>query len=137
MKKVLFICVHNSARSQMAEAFFNHLSQEEARAFSAGTEPAEAVDPVMVEAMREVGIDISGQRPRALTDEMLDQADMVVIMGCGAEGLCPAAFVKTEDWDLEDPVGKPLEKVREIRDEIKSRVVGLLTQWRENGVQHD
>jgi arsenate reductase len=126
MKTVLFVCVGNSGRSQMAEAFFNHLANGKARAISAGTKPASAVDPKTIEVMREVGIDISAASPKALTMEMLDQANRVVTMGCGAEGVCPASFVETEDWQLEDPKGKSLEGVRRIRDEIKARVTRLL-----------
>ena len=100
MKTVLFVCVGNSGRSQMAEAFFNQAAGGKARAMSAGTKPASAVDPRTVEVMREVGIDISAARPKALTTEMLEQADRVVTMGCGVEGVCPASFVETEDWQL-------------------------------------
>jgi arsenate reductase (thioredoxin) len=126
MKTVLFVCVGNSGRSQMAEGFFNHLAKGKARAASAGTKPASAVDPKTIEVMREVGIDISAARPKALIMEMLDQASRVVTMGCGAEGVCPASFVETEDWQLEDPKGKPIEDVRRIRDQIKTRVLRLL-----------
>jgi len=126
MKTVLFVCVGNAGRSQMAEAFFNRLANGRARAISAGTKPAGAVDAQTIEVMREVGIDISAARPKALTMEMLDQADRVVTMGCGVEGVCPASFVETEDWQLEDPKGKSLEEVRRIRDEIKTRVTRLL-----------
>ncbi|MBN2100022.1 MAG: arsenate reductase ArsC, partial [Dehalococcoidia bacterium] len=103
MKTVLFVCVGNSGRSQMAEAFFNQAAGGKARAISAGTNPASAVDPKTIEVMREVGIDISAAKPKALTMDMLDQADRVVTMGCGAEEVCPASFVETEDWQLEDP----------------------------------
>lgn len=126
MKTVLFVCVHNSGRSQMAEGFFNHLAGGRARAVSAGTNPADSVNPDVVEAMREVGIDIGGNRPRLLTDEMLDGADKVVSMGCGVEGICPATFVETEDWQIEDPKGKPLAEIRRIRDEIGAKVAQML-----------
>lgn len=126
MREVLFVCVGNAGRSQMAEAFFNRAAGGMARAISAGTKPAGAVDPQTIEVMREVGIDISGNRPKALTMEMLEQADRVVTMGCGVEGVCPASFVETEDWQLEDPKGKPSEDVRRIRDEIETRVMRLL-----------
>ena len=126
MITVLFVCVGNSGRSQMAEAFFNQAAGGKARAISAGTKPASAVDPRTIEVMREAGIDISMARPKALTMEMLDQADRVVTMGCGVEGVCPASFVETEDWQLADPKGKPIEEVRRIRDEIKTRVTRLL-----------
>lgn len=129
MMKVLFVCVGNSGRSQMAEAFFNRLANGKARASSAGTQPAESVNPVVVEAMREIGIDIGDRKPKALTLEMVEQADRVVTMGCGEQGICPATFVETTEWNLEDPKGKPLDKVREIRDETRSRVIDLLTEW--------
>ena len=126
MRTVLFVCVGNSGRSQMAEALLNQAAGGKARAISAGTKPASAVDPRTIEVMREAGIDISMARPKALTMEMLDQADRVVTMGCGVEGVCPASFVETEDWQLEDPMGKSLEEVRRIRDEIKTGVTRLL-----------
>ena len=123
---MIFVCVGNAGRSQMAEAFFNQAAGGEAMAISAGTRPASAVDPRTIEVMREVGIDISGNRPKSLTMEMMDQADRVVTMGCGVEGICPASFVQTEDWQLEDPKGKPIEEVRRIRDEIRAKVLKLL-----------
>lgn len=126
LPKVLFVCVHNAGRSQMAEAFFNRLAKGKAQALSAGSNPADAVDPTVVEVMREIGIDISGNKPKALTTEMVEQADVVVTMGCGAEGTCPATFVETEEWGLEDPRGKPLPEVKNIREEIRARVAELL-----------
>jgi arsenate reductase len=129
MKTVLFVCVGNASRSQMAEAFFNQAAGGKARAISAGTKPASAVDLRTVDVMREVGIDISGARPKALTMEMLDQANRVVTMGCGVEGVCPASFVQTEDWQLEDPKGKPIEDIRRIRDEIRGRVERLVEEY--------
>jgi arsenate reductase len=128
MKTVLFVCVGNAGRSQMAEAFFNRLADGKARAISAGTMPASAVAPRTVEVMREVGVDISAARPKALTLEMLEQAVRVVTMGCGVEGVCPASFVETEDWQLEDPKGKPIEEVRRIRDEIRAKVLQLVEE---------
>jgi arsenate reductase len=128
MKTVLFVCVGNSGRSQMAEAFFNHLAKGKTKALSAGTEPASVVDPTAIKVMKEVGIDISGNKPKPLTPEMIDQANLVVTMGCGAEAACPASWVETRDWGLEDPKDKPIEKVREIRDEIKTRVIALLKE---------
>lgn len=130
MRTVLFVCVHNSGRSQMAEAFFNQLAKGKARALSAGTKPGKAVNPVVVEVMREAGIDISGNRPKALTLEMVEKVDKVVTMGCGVEGICPATFVETEDWEVEDPEGKTLDEVRKIRDEIRAKVVDLLKEVR-------
>jgi len=128
MKKALFVCVHNAGRSQIAEAFFNHLAEGKAVATSAGTKPAAQVNPTVKEAMREVGVDISNQTPKPLTLEMLENADRVITMGCGVEGVCPATFVATEDWQLEDPEGKPIEKVREIRDEIEAKVRKLIEE---------
>ena len=127
MKIVLFICVHNSGRSQMAEAFFNQMAKGKAVAISAGTEPGSGVNPVVVQAMREVGIDISGRKPKLLTQEMVENADLAITMGCMDEAKsCPAAFVPSEDWGLPDPHGKPIEEVRPIRDEIKRRVELLI-----------
>jgi len=130
METVLFVCVHNSGRSQMAEAFFNQIAKGKAQAYSAGTQPADKVNRVVIEAMREIGIDISGNKPKALTIEMVEKADRMITMGCGAEAeaVCPASFIKTEDWALEDPKGKSLEQVRKIREEIKKRVTRLLSE---------
>ena len=126
MKKVLFVCVHNSGRSQMAEAFFNKMVKGKAAAISAGTQPASQVNHTVTAAMREVNIDISNQKPKSLTLEIMESADRVITMGCSLEEACPASFVTTEDWKLEDPEGKTIEKVREIRDEIKARVEVLI-----------
>jgi arsenate reductase len=128
MKKILFVCVHNAGRSQIAEAFFNHYAKGKAQAFSAGTHYASRIDPIVVEAMAERGIDISNKRPKMLTLEMLGVADKVISMGCGMEGVCPATFVPTEDWQLEDPEGKPIEQVRAIRDEIEAKVKTLIEE---------
>lgn len=126
MKKVLFICVHNSGRSQMAEAFFNQMSQGKAVAVSAGTEPAAQVNSTVLTAMREVGIEIGDKRPKLLTAEMLESVDRVITMGCNAAQACPASSVPAEDWELDDPEGKPIEKVRQIRDQIKIKVDELV-----------
>jgi arsenate reductase len=112
----------------MAEAFFEHYVAGKAKAFSAGTRPASHVDQTVVKAMREIGIDISSKRPKALTSEMLDGADRVITMGCSIEGVCPAAIGPTEDWQLGDPEGKSIEKVREIRDEIEGKVKRLIKE---------
>ena len=128
MLNVLFVCTHNAGRSQMAEAFFNQMAKGKAKGFSAGTQPADKVNPIVVEAMREVGLDVSNQKPKMLTFEMVESADRVITMGCGVEGVCPASFVPTEDWELEDPEGKPIERVRQIRDEVKARVEGLIKE---------
>ncbi len=127
-KRVLFVCVHNSGRSQMAEAFFNHLTVNKASGFSAGTQPASGVNPIVVQVMREAGLDISHHQPKLLTLEMMKSADKVITMGCGAEKVCPAAFIPMEDWQIEDPEGKPINKVREIRDEVKARIKRLIEE---------
>ena len=130
IKTVLFVCVGNSGRSQIAEAFFNHLAKGKALALSAGTKPTDKVLPTVIEAMREVGIDIRNDKPKMLTLEMVEKADKMITMGCGANagGLCPASFTETEDWALEDPSGKTLPEVRKIRDEIKKRVTDLFLE---------
>jgi len=128
MKTVLFVCVHNSGRSQMAEAFLNRLAKGKAKALSAGTDPANAIDPTVVEAMGEVGIDISASKPKALTPKMIKPLDRVITMGCRVEAICPTTFIETEDWELEEPKDKPLEKVRKIRDKIKIKVIKMLEE---------
>jgi protein-tyrosine-phosphatase len=130
VKTVVFVCVHNSGRSQMAEAFFNQIAAGKAIALSAGTQPGDKVHPVVVEAMKEIGIEISGNKPKMLTLEMIEKADKMITMGCGADaaGLCPAGFVETEDWALDDPKVKTISDVRIIRDEIKRRVRDLLAK---------
>ena len=124
-KKVLFVCAHNSARSQMAEAFFNHLARGTAEAKSAGTQPAERLDDHVLEAMWELGIEIYEQRPKLLTPDLLAWADRVITMGYGVDEVYPATFVETEHWALEDPKGKSLEYIWKIRDEIKKKVIAL------------
>ena len=126
MKTVLFICVHNSGRSQMAEAFFNQLAKGKAHAISAGSSPGDKVNPVVIEAMREVGIDISQNKPKLLTPEMTENIDKAVTMGC--EQVCPYTEAETIGWDLEDPEGKSLEQVRIIRDVIKEKVTRLVDE---------
>ncbi len=128
MKTALFVCVHNSGRSQMAEALFNRLAEGRFKAVSAGTAPADTIDPTVVEAMTEAGMDISGKKPELLTPEMMESADRVVTMGCGVETVCPSTLVESEDWWLEAPKGKPIKKVREIRDEIRTRVEKILEE---------
>lgn len=126
MKTVLFACVHNSGRSQMAAALFNALADPAlARAVSAGTQPGERVHPVVVEAMKELGSDLSGVRPRLLTDELAREASILVTMGCGEA--CPAVpGLRREDWPLDDPKGRPLGEVRRIRDDVQGRVRRLV-----------
>jgi arsenate reductase len=128
MQQVLFICVGNSSRSQMAEALFRHLAQGSARAVSAGTQPARALDPNAVAVMAELGIDMSGQSPKALTQEMVSSATRVISMGCGVQESCPAWAQPDEDWDLDDPYHQPIEVVRRIRDQIRERVEALVKE---------
>ncbi len=124
---VLFLCVHNAGRSQMALGFFQHYAGSRAVAWSGGSAPGEQVNPVAIEVMAEKGIDISGEHPKKWTDEIIKAADVVVTMGCGDE--CPYYPGKRyEDWVLEDPAGQAPEVVRPIRDEIEQRVLGLLAE---------
>ena len=123
----LFVCVHNAGRSQMAEAF---AKRRGLKASSAGTLPSTGVNPVVIQAMKEKGIDISLNAPKLLTTEMINQANLVVTMGCSVEEVCPRPMLakmqkKLVDWNLEDPKGKTIEQVRKIRDEIDRRVAGL------------
>lgn len=111
----------------MAEAFANRLGQGKLIAESAGTEPGDDLNPQAVAVMQEIGYDMSAHHPKMMTLEMVDSADRIITMGCGVDaGVCPAAFIPTEDWGLDDPKGQPIDKVREIRDEIKSRVEKLI-----------
>jgi arsenate reductase len=121
---VLFVCVHNAGRSQMAAALLERHAGDGLRVVSAGSEPADALNPVVVDAMREIGIDLDGRAPRLLANEDVRTADVVVTMGCGDS--CPIFPGKRyEDWELEDPAGKDLETVQRIRDEIDARVRAL------------
>jgi arsenate reductase (thioredoxin) len=123
---VLFLCVHNAGRSQMALGWFRHLADGRAAAYSGGSEPADQLNPAAVQAMAEVGIDIAGELPRRWTDDAIRAADVVVTMGCGDS--CPVVPGKRyEDWPLDDPAGRPVEEVRAVRDEIEQRVRALLT----------
>ena len=127
MPTVLFLCVHNAGRSQMALGWFNHLAGDRAIAWSGGSEPGLEVNPAAVAAMAEIGIDIAQEYPKPWTDEILRAADVVVTMGCG--DACPLFPGKRyEDWELEDPAGRTLEHVRPIRDEIGGRVRDLLEE---------
>ena len=126
---VLFVCVHNAGRSQMAAGYLAALSDGAVDVRSAGSMPGDQINPVAVEAMAEVGIDIASEQPKVLTDEAVQDSDVVITMGCG--DACPFYPGKRyEDWELDDPAGQPLEKVRPIRDEIKARVEELLRSLR-------
>ena len=130
MKTVVFACLHNAGRSQMAAAFFNKLADpQKARAISAGTQPGERVHPEVVEVMREVGVDLAGVRPQKLTAELAKGVTALVTMGCGDE--CPVVpGARRDDWPLPDPKGKPINEVRRIRDEIRARVTSMLDSER-------
>lgn len=129
MKKLLFLCVENAGRSQMAEAFARHFGKGKIEAISAGTMPSGEVNPTVVYVMQEKGIDISKNKPKSLNMKMVQEADVVVVMGCDAREFCPAPLVKkVVNWELEDPKGKPIEKVRQIRDEIERRVRKMVNE---------
>jgi arsenate reductase (thioredoxin) len=128
MKRVLFVCIENAGRSQMAEAIARSYGIE---ATSAGTIPSPAVNPTVVEAMKERGFNLSSAKPKLLTTEMIEEADYVVTMGCRVEDVCPKPLIvkmekKLVDWHIDDPKGKPIEDVRKIRSEIETRVIELL-----------
>jgi arsenate reductase len=132
MKTVIFACVHSAGRSQMAAAWFNALADpDKAKALAAGTQPAEHVHPVVVDAMREVGIDLSGAKPQLLTGPIVGETSFLITMGCGEA--CPVAphWVRRLDWELEDPKGKPIEWFRQIRDDIRHRVADFIStnEW--------
>ena len=126
MKTYVFACVHNAGRSQMAAAWLSQLANPaKARSVSAGTEPGTRIHPEVLEAMKEVGVDLSTAVPRKLTDELASGASMLITMGCGEA--CPVVpGLRREDWPLEDPKGKPVERVREIRDEVRGRIEDLI-----------
>jgi len=127
MYRVIFACVHNAGRSQMAAAFFNQLAdRDKAEAVSAGTEPGLRVHPEVLAAMQEVGIDLSNAKPQKLTDELARDAQLLITMGCGDK--CPyVPGLRRDDWPLSDPKGQPMDEVRAIRDQIKDRVQSLLS----------
>jgi arsenate reductase (thioredoxin) len=122
---VLFLCVHNAGRSQMAAGWLRHLAGDRVEVLSGGSEPASSLNPAAVAAMAEVGIDIVGHQPQRWTEEVLRRVDVVVTMGCG--DACPLVLgTRYEDWPLTDPAGQPIEVVREVRDDIRARVAGLM-----------
>lgn len=126
-KSILFVCVENAGRSQMAEGFFNKYAPKEYVAISAGTKPVSQLNPIAVEVMREAGIDISNQKSKELTEDMIRNSSNIVNMGCMEKESCPTLFLQNFlDWNIEDPKNKPIEKVREIRDEINQRVKELV-----------
>ena len=124
---VLFVCVHNAGRSQMAAGFLQHLAGDRVEVLSAGSQPADTINPVAVEAMAEAGVDITASQPKVLTDEAVRESDVVITMGCG--DACPFYPGKRyEDWQLDDPAGQGIESVRPIRDEIRRRVEQLIAE---------
>jgi arsenate reductase (thioredoxin) len=126
-KTILFVCVENAGRSQMAEGFFNKNAPEGYRAISAGTKPVSQINPVVIEVMKEVGIDISNQKSKEITEDMMRNSFKTVNMGCMVKESCPTLFLPNIlDWNLEDPKGKSVEKVTELRDEIDQRVKELV-----------
>ncbi|CAN5121426.1 arsenate reductase ArsC [soil metagenome] len=130
--RILFVCVHNAGRSQMAAGFARALGGDDVEVFSAGSEPADSINPVAVAAMAEQGIDIAGTQPAILTTDAVRQADVVITMGCG--DACPIFPGKRyEDWQLDDPAGQGLDAVRPIRDDIRSRVESLLRELHGDG----
>jgi len=134
-KTVLFVCVQNAGRSQMAEGFFRKYAQKDYETVSAGTVPTSQINPITVEVMKEVGIDISSQKPKDLTEDMMRNATTIVNLGCMDDKYCPALFLpKVIDWGIEDPKDKPIEKVREIRDEIEKRVLEILESTIDNKI---
>jgi arsenate reductase len=129
LRKILFVCVENAGRSQMAEAFAKTIGKGNVEAISAGTMPGKEVNPLVIKVMKEKGIDLSTNKPKLVNNQMVQEADTIIVMGCSAEGFCPAPLLnKVTDWGIEDPKGKPIEKVREIRDEIERNVRMLLNE---------
>lgn len=127
MSTVLFVCLHNAGRSQMSQALFEQAAAGRHTALSAGTTPGDRVHPAVVEVMRELGIDLSGRKPRILTRELAERADIVITMGCGDQ--CPVIPGKRYlDWELQDPKNRPLDEVRAIRDDISDRVRALIAE---------
>jgi protein-tyrosine-phosphatase len=128
-KRVLFVCVENAGRSQIAEGFFNKYAPKGFKSQSAGTKSVSRINPLVVEAMREVGIDITAQKSKGLRDEMIRNSNHIVNMGCMDKSFCPTLFLpKVIEWNLPDPKGKPIKEVREIRDEIEKRVKELVAE---------
>ena len=129
MKRILFVCVENAGRSQMAEAFARLYGDGKIEASSAGTMPANEVNPMVVHVMREKRIDLSGNKPKLTNGQIVREADTIIVMGCNAQGFCPAPLLnRVVDWGIYDPKGKSIERVREIRDEIEKRVKRLINE---------
>jgi len=136
MKKILFVCVENAGRSQMAEAFAKHYGEGKIEAVSAGTLPSSEVNPVVIQVMKEKGFDLSKNKPKHVDAKMVREADVIVVMGCSAQGFCPTPMLgKVEDWELEDPKGRPIEEVWEIRDKIERKTKKLIARMRKSSIE--
>jgi arsenate reductase (thioredoxin) len=134
-KTILFVCIQNAGRSQMAVGFFRKYAPKDFETISAGTVPISQINPIAVEVMKEVGIDISSQKPKDLTEDMMRNATTIINMGCMDDKFCPALFVpKMIDWGIEDPKDKPIDKVREIRDEIEKRILEIIESTKDNKI---
>ena len=133
MKKILFVCVENAGRSQMAEAFFKKYMPKGFEALSAGTKPSTQVNPIVLQAMKEIGIDIENQTPKHISQQIISESEKAINMGCLDKESCPALFMKDIlDWQIPDPKGKSIEEVRKIRDQIKTKVMILIKSLEEN-----
>jgi len=133
MKKILFVCIENAGRSQMAEAFFRKYMPKGFEVISAGTKPSTQVNPIVSQAMQELGIDIENQTPKYISQQIIDESEKAINMGCVDKESCPALFMKDIlDWQIPDPKGKSIEEVRKIRDQIKAKVIILIKSLEEN-----
>ncbi|MEC4847942.1 MAG: arsenate reductase ArsC [Nitrosarchaeum sp.] len=131
-KKILFVCVENAGRSQMAEAFFKKFMPKGFEVISAGTKPSDKINPIVLQAMNEIGIDMKNQTPKTISQQIMSESEKAVNMGCIDQESCPALFLKDVlDWQIPDPKGKSIEQVREIRDQIKSKVMNLIKSLEE------
>jgi len=133
MKKILFVCVENAGRSQMAEAFFRKYMSKGFEAISAGTKPSTQVNPIVFQAMKEIGIDMEDQKPKYISQQIIDESEIAINMGCIDKEACPVLFIKDIlDWQVSDPKGKSIEEVRIIRDQIEKKVIDLIKSFKVN-----
>jgi len=133
MKKILFVCVENAGRSQMAEAFFRKYMPKGFEAISAGTKPSTQVNPIVFQAMKEIGIDMEDQKPKYISQQIIDESEIAINMGCIDKEACPVLFIKDIlDWQVSDPKGKSIEEVRIIRDQIEKKVIDLIKSFKVN-----
>lgn len=133
MKKILFVCVENAGRSQMAEAFFRKYMPKGFQVISAGTKPSTHVNPIVLQAMKEIGIEIENQKPKLISQQIMDESEKTINMGCLDKEFCPVLFMKDIlDWQIPDPKGKSLEEVRIIRDQIENKVLDLIKPFKVN-----